>query len=274
MKSIKFRLKLYLVVFAVLMAVGIAGFIFIEKMSLTDAVYFSIVTMATVGYGDIHPQTQIGKVLALVIIVGGVGTFLGIIASVTDLFVNRREEALRQQKIDMLTGLFFSEMGNALLKQFIRFDTDTATLGNMLKISAAWGDADFDRACGLLKKRRFSIDSRRGDLPALFSDLQKRTDLLLRLIENPILQEHADFTELLRSLFHLRDELMNRTDLVDILDSDRKHLDGDIARAYDLLIFEWLRYVRYLKENYGYLFSLAVRLNPFDPEATPVVTTL
>ena len=81
---INLRLKIYLVVFAVLLSVGIIGFMFFEDMSLTNAIYFSIVTMATVGYGDIHPHTEIGKILALIIIVGGVGTFLRIIAGVTD----------------------------------------------------------------------------------------------------------------------------------------------------------------------------------------------
>ena len=98
--NIKFRLRLYLAVFTVLLSVGIIGFMFFENMSFMNAIYFSIVTMATVGYGDIHPQTEIGKILALIIIIGGVGTFLGVIASITDLFVNRREEAIRQQKVD------------------------------------------------------------------------------------------------------------------------------------------------------------------------------
>jgi hypothetical protein len=37
------------------------------------------------------------------------------------------------------------------------------------------------------------------------------------------------------------------------------------------MLFEWLRYLRYIKTNYGYLFSLAIRTNPFDPEATIAV---
>ena len=269
--NIKFRLRIYSAVFTVLLLVGIIGFMFFENMSLTDAVYFSIVTMATVGYGDIHPQTEIGKILALLIIIGGVGTFLGVIASITDLFVNRREEEIRQQKVDMVTGLFFSEMGNDLLKHLARFDPDADTLHQQLKISGEWKDKNFDNAFELLKKHRLSIDSRQGDMPALLTYVQNRADLLLRLIENPNIQEHEDFTDLLRALFHLRDELLHRKDVSDLLDTDRKHIEGDISRVYKLLIFEWLRYMRYLKKNYGYLFSLAIRINPLDPEATVFV---
>jgi hypothetical protein len=38
-----------------------------------------------------------------------------------------------------------------------------------------------------------------------------------------------------------------------------------------LLVLEWVSYMRYLKEHYPYLFSLAMRTNPFDAEASPVV---
>ena len=57
-KKIKFRLRIYLLIFTVLLTVGVIGFMFIEKMSLTNAIYFSIVTMATVGYGDIYPAAD------------------------------------------------------------------------------------------------------------------------------------------------------------------------------------------------------------------------
>ena len=271
MKKLKIRLRIYLSVFIALLSIGIIGFMLIENMSLTNAIYFSIVTMATVGYGDIHPQTEIGKILALIIIVGGVGTFLGVIASITDLLASRREEVVRQKKIDMMTGLFFSEMGNELLKDFIQFDPDTEALHKILRISPEWKAEDFDRAYKLLKKRRLSVNSCQGDIPVLLNHLQKSADLLLRLLENPIIEEHEDFTDLLQALFHLRDELLHRDNIFELLDSDRKHLENDMARVYSLLIYEWLRYIRYLEENYAYLFSLAVRISPFNPEASAIV---
>jgi len=271
MEKIKIRLRIYLILLALLLSTGIIGFMLIENMSLTDAIYFSLVTMATVGYGDIHPQTDMGKILTLIIIIGGVGTFLSAIASITDLFVNRREELIRQQKLDMITGLFFSEMGNELLNRFTPLDPDTEILHNILKISKEWNDDDFDRAYRVLKEQRLVIDSIGADIFGLMEYLRNRSDFLLRLIENPIIQEHENFTELLRALFHLRDELLNRSDLFNLLDSDRKHIEGDIVRVYHLLVFEWLRYIHYLKKNYSYLFSLATRINPFNPNANPVV---
>lgn len=271
METDRIRLKLHLAVFIALLLLGMFGFMIIENLSLVDAIYFSIVTMATVGYGDIHPQYVLGKILAIVLIIGGVGTFLGIVASITDIFVKRREELLRLQKLNMVTGLFFSELGNGLLKRFVQLDPDISTLQMVLKISNKWGDEDFVKANRELNKHTFVIDSRRGDLSGIREYLQSQANMLLRLLENPIVQEHGTFSDLLRAIFHLRDELMNRSDLFKLPDSDIEHLEGDIVRIYRLLVLEWIRYMSYLKNNYGYLFSLAMRLNPFDSEANAVV---
>lgn len=44
-----------------------------EKLSLFDAFYLLVITLATVGYGDIHPVTQAGKIIVMILIVVGVG---------------------------------------------------------------------------------------------------------------------------------------------------------------------------------------------------------
>jgi hypothetical protein len=45
------------------------------------------------------------------------------------------------------------------------------------------------------------------------------------------------------------------------------HLNGDMVRSYRLITIEWVNYMKYLKNNYPYLFSLAMRRNPFDKSA-------
>lgn len=271
MEADRIRLKLYLFVFAALLLIGSLGFMLVENLSFVDSIYFAIVTMATVGYGDIHPQSTIGKILALVLIVGGVGTFLGVVASITEIFLKRREESLRREKLNMVAGLFFSEIGTGLLKQFALIDPEIDILYQHLKVSNDWRSQDFRNADIRIKSHRFSVDSRLGDLPVLRQYLQKRANFLLRMLENPTLQEHGNFADLLRAIFHLRDELLNRSNLTELLDTDRKHLEVDIARVYKLLVFEWLTYMHYLKNNYGYMLSLAMRVSPFDPEASAVV---
>ncbi len=65
-----------------------------EGFSFADAFGFSIVTMATVGYGDIAPKTMAGKFLATFIIAAGIGTFLRVIAAAMDLLLDKREKVL------------------------------------------------------------------------------------------------------------------------------------------------------------------------------------
>jgi hypothetical protein len=59
--------------------------------------------------------------------------------------------------------------------------------------------------------------------------------------------------------------------LSDLPKSDLTHLEGDIKRALGLLISEWLGYLKHLKEDYPYLYSLEIRKNPFDPEASAII---
>ena len=66
--------------------------------------------------------------------------------------------------------------------------------------------------------------------------------------------------------------MAQRTDLHLLTISDTRHLASDVQRGYVLLIKEWLAYMSHLKTRYPYLFSLALRTNPFDPFATPEIT--
>ncbi|MDE1768073.1 MAG: NAD-binding protein [Candidatus Micrarchaeota archaeon] len=62
--------------------------------SILDAAYFTIVTMSTIGYGDIYPVTPTAKVFVIVLVIGGLGIFLGSVAAITGEFMNRRIENL------------------------------------------------------------------------------------------------------------------------------------------------------------------------------------
>src|SRR5659263_192026 len=109
------------------------------------------------------------------------------------------------------------------------------------------------------------------DLMTMKEFLMQQRSFLVRLLENPALLEHAEFTEVLRALFHLTEELDSRDRLSDLPETDYAHLAGDIQRVYNRLVSQWLDYMEYLKNNYPYLFSLAIRKNPFDETASPIV---
>ena len=122
-----------------------------------------------------------------------------------------------------------------------------------------------------LKAYDYTIEYQRGDLKGLKDFLLEKRPFLLSLLENPNLLEHDSFTNLLWAVFHLSEELAHRSDVEGLCDSDYRHLCGDIKRVYALLVSEWIDYMSHLKKAYPYLFSLAMRTNPFDPNASPEI---
>ncbi len=178
-----------------------------------------------------------------------------------------REKRAMLKKMNMVIGAFFSEVGTRLLKSFPDFDVHYEKIRENLIITNDWSEREFSDIRNRLKSYDYKIDSQKGDLESLKSFLLDRRDFLLGLLENPNLLEHESFTDLLWAVFHLTEELANRSDVKQLSVTDYVHLSGDIKRAYVLLISEWLAYMKHLKDNYPYLFSLSVRTNPFDPNA-------
>jgi hypothetical protein len=102
---------------------------------------------------------------------------------------------------------------------------------------------------------------------ALKTMLVAEKPFLLGLLSNQSLLEHEQFTELLWAVTHLAEELEARTGFDELPAPDRIHLTGDVKRAYELLTLQWLSYLQHLQTQYPYLFSLAARVNPLDPDA-------
>ena len=271
MQAIILRLKILLAVFLVIMILGTVGFVLIEKKSVVEAANFVIVTVATVGYGDIHPVTQLGRIFTIILIITGVGTFLGVIANLTELMLAKREIEGLMKKLNMVIGVFFSEVGLQLMTLFAQSDRDVERIRSDLLVSANWTEEKFRLATNDLKKYDYSVEMELIDLTVLKDFMCDKRDFLVRLLENPILLEHQSFTDLLRAVFHCLEELAYRDDVKNIPQSDMNHLANDIKRAYQLLINEWLDYMRYLKANYPFLFHLAMRTNPFDRSASVTV---
>jgi hypothetical protein len=181
--------------------------------------------------------------------------------------LDHREKRLILKKLNMVIGTFFCEVGTELIKRCSQFDTRQAVLRQKLLIVKDWSDKDFTKARKSAQEQEFGIDVKSGDLVEVKSFLISKRQFLLNLLENPNLLEHESFTNLLWAVFHLTDELAHRLDLKKLPDTDYDHLSGDMKRAYQALISQWLDYMKHLKHDYPYLFSLAIRTNPFDANA-------
>ena len=182
-----------------------------------------------------------------------------------------REKKNKLKKLNMVIETFFSEMGTYTMKWFLDTDSNLKSISNDLMINNNWSSNDFRRAGKRLKGYDFKADIRKIELNDLHVYLVEKRDFVLRLIQNPVMLEHESFTDLLRALSHLTEELSSREDLKDLPDTDYKHLAGDVQRAYGRLVNQWVDYMEYLKLEYPYLFSLAIRTNPFDKNAKVAV---
>ncbi len=262
------RLKIFALVLAGVLTSGTVGFALFEKMHFADALYLTVVTVATVGYGDIVPITAAGKFLAVIIMLTGVSTFLGVVAGATELLLERRQEQLRKERLCMVIEIFLTEIGVTLLRHFVASDKSDPPC---LAVGQEWDAKKFQAAKGCVAAHKFTVSSQTLDLGAMRDFLDSKLAILLRILENPNLGDHEDFTEMLRAVFHLKAELSSRGDLSALPETDINHLVGDINRAYTALSGVWLDHMLYLKGHYPYLFSFSARTNPFVKDASPVV---
>ncbi|PKN09097.1 MAG: two pore domain potassium channel family protein [Deltaproteobacteria bacterium HGW-Deltaproteobacteria-8] len=256
-------------VLGVVLLAGTMALMHVEGLSYADALYFSVVTMSTVGYGDVVPHTGAGRVVAGIMILTGVGSFMSAVAATSEHLLTRRAQKERREKLNMVIGVFFSEAGTRLLRTFALLDTDLAGLRSYLSEASGWSDQSFRKHAAAISRHGFKTAADTAALQDIKDFLAEKSPLLLRLLENPNLLEHETCTDLLWAVLHIKEELEFRFDLSALSPEDAAHVNGDLERAYRLLTRQWLDYMRHLKTNYPYLFKTAVHRNPFR-EPRPV----
>jgi hypothetical protein len=183
----------------------------------------------------------------------------------------RQKEDLKQ-RLNMVIGAFFSQAGTELLGLIAATDSALGEVRGDLVARSTWKAADYGRARAAFAAHDARIDLGSCDLNALRAVLSAQKSYILGLLGNQSLLEHERFTDLLWAVTHLAEELEARADLSRLSAPDIAHLKGDTRRAYVLLGTQWIEYLAHLQTNYPYLFSLAVRTNPLDPEAQVAVS--
>jgi len=190
---------------------------------------------------------------------------------VIERLLSAREKKSMLQKLNMVIGTFFSEVGIELLRRFSDFVENAEELECELHIDPRWDKKRFRAAKAKAEKFEYSMVVKPDELEHLRDFLKEQHAFLVRLLENPILLENQRFTDLLWAVFHLSEELSFRESLRDLPDADVAHLKTDLRRAYSIIVSEWIGYTEHLKGKYPFLFSLAARINPLNPKASPVV---
>ena len=187
--------------------------------------------------------------------------------------LSRREKLASFQKLNMISGAFFDEIGTHLLGIVKLCMGNCDELSASLAVTEAWTHADFMKAAKAVRSLKGKPACTGIDLNALRAFLLEKRSFLLQLLTNPNILEHEAHSETLWAIFHLSDELDARATLGGLPESDLEHLAQDLQRVYRRLAEEWLEYVEYLKNDYPFLFSLAVRLNPFQDTVCAIVTS-
>jgi len=81
-----------------ILIIGTIGYMVVEDWTFMDALYMTTITIATVGYGEIHPVSNIGRVFTMLIILLGVGFSLYVAGAIVQLMVEGQIRSIMGRK--------------------------------------------------------------------------------------------------------------------------------------------------------------------------------
>lgn len=194
-----------------------------------------------------------------------------LVSIVIEQLLSERETQIKRRKLNMVIGAFMGELGTRLLGDMNRLRVDARAFDAALNVDRDWKQNDYRQARQQVAASHLFFASTMGDLAGLRALLLPQRNFVLGLLQNANTLEHEAFSDLLLAVCHLTEELECRGDFALLPESDHQHLHGDILRAYGLLVTQWLSYMEHQQSHYPYIFSLAVRTSPFNPNASAVV---
>lgn len=106
---------------------------FVENMSISDALWWSFVTTTTVGYGDISPTSNIGRLIAAILMLVGIG-FLGILTgNIATYFLTKKNNTFKDH--------ILKEISSKIEKDFDTLSNDD--LNDIFKILKSLKNSNF-----------------------------------------------------------------------------------------------------------------------------------
>ncbi len=133
------RFRLPLLILTLVFCYGVIGYMLLQGWSFIDALYMTLITVTTVGYGEIHPLGPVGRVFTMTVIIGGVGTMLYTLGIFGELLVEghlasyaRRRRMVGQ--IDQLKDHYivcgYGRMGTGVAQEFAQAQTAFVVVEN------------------------------------------------------------------------------------------------------------------------------------------------
>ncbi|MFB2622871.1 3H domain-containing protein [Methanothermobacter marburgensis] len=180
---------------AALIIYGILGSMYIMGLDLYNAIYFTVITIATVGYGDITPVTVSQKIFSVTLALGGVGLIAYVLSLTVSVITMTLQETISGARIRRLMQSMnnhfilcgFGRVGSAVFKELQKRNQKTIIIEkdreivekelwedpNVLAIPESATDEDTLRAAGI-KRARGVIITTGDDVDNLFITLTCR----------------------------------------------------------------------------------------------------
>jgi len=87
MQKLRYKITLSLMLIIIPISVGVIGYMIIEGYSFLDALFMTVITIATVGYGEVKPLSDVGKIFTIILIISNLGVFAYAISLVTSILI-------------------------------------------------------------------------------------------------------------------------------------------------------------------------------------------
>ena len=132
------KYRFMILALASLIATGIFGYMGIEGWSFLDALYMTIITFTTVGYGEVRPLSDAGRIFTTFLMIGGVGAMLYALTLVVQRVVEeeflrsflrrRRMESRLSRMSDHFIVCGFGRVGRSVAEAFLRESEQVAVI--------------------------------------------------------------------------------------------------------------------------------------------------
>ena len=183
MSEIVDKLRAAVLGLLLLLVVGTVGYAVIERWSVFDSLYMTVITLGTIGYGEVHELHAAGRVFTIFLIFGGLGVAAYSFSMMTAFIVEGElSDVLRRRKIDAriraLKGHYIvcgaGYIGKTIMdelhktdRSFVVVETDKEKVAELLekKLLAIEGNAMHEETL-----QRAGVDHAKGIFCALPSD--------------------------------------------------------------------------------------------------------
>ena len=152
-----------------------------------------------------------------------------IVVLIIERVVDQSERKAKLQKLNMVLGAFFNDVGNHLLRGLLENFDNKAEISKHFNLKDSWGKKEFQAAAEYADKLKIEIDHHDMNLVELKVFFAQKREFLMTLLGNPSLLEHDHFTDLLWAVTHLDEELESRDSVENLPEADLVHLADDLT---------------------------------------------